>query len=237
MKIKILFDQCTRNETLSTGWGFSCLVNDQLLFDTGGDGRVLLKNLNALGVKLPKIRNIVISHSHRDHQGGLGSLLKKPVRACVWMGVQGTTRGIQKKALKAGSQIVLPKPFSKIASGVFTTGEIPAIYRSRHMPEQSLVIKTRRGLTVVTGCAHPGIVMILETVKAAFRMPVYRVIGGFHLRRKHRTTITSIINRFKEIGIREVAPCHCTGKTAFSMLRSAYGSRCFQLQVGDQLVI
>jgi len=75
MKIIIVYDNRTLDPNLTSGWGFACLVGDDLLFDTGGDGRTLLSNMAQMGIDPAGIRTVVLSHAHGDHTGGLGALL------------------------------------------------------------------------------------------------------------------------------------------------------------------
>ena len=77
-----------------------------------------------------------------------------------------------------------------IAEGLFTTGEM-----GRNIPEQSLVITTESGLVVITGCAHPGIVAIVEQARQMFEEPVRLVLGGFHLESK--AEIDAILRDFR----------------------------------------
>ena len=81
MKVRILYDNFAVSRELSVGWGFSCIINDCLLFDAGESGKALLENLHALEVDLDSIEGVVISHDHWDHTGGLWEILKeKPCR-------------------------------------------------------------------------------------------------------------------------------------------------------------
>ena len=65
------------------------------------------------------------------------------------------------------------------------------------IPEQALVIQTEQGLVVITGCAHPGIVAILEQAQSLFEESVYMVMGGFHLGSMSEAEIDTILNDFQ----------------------------------------
>lgn len=71
MKLMVLYDNTSRIQRLQFGWGFSCLVDERILFDTGENGQSLLENMNTLHVDISKIDAVVISHEHWDHTGGL----------------------------------------------------------------------------------------------------------------------------------------------------------------------
>ena len=81
----------------------------------------------------------------------------------------------------------------EICEGVFTTGEL-----GRFVKEQYLIVKTGNGLTIITGCSHPGLENILQ-VASRFG-DIYGVVGGFHGFSK--------LEALK--GIRLIVPCHCT---------------------------
>jgi glyoxylase-like metal-dependent hydrolase (beta-lactamase superfamily II) len=74
----VLFDNFWTDDRLQTGWGYALLLETAehtVLFDTGGDGGVLLENMRLLGKDPMAIDAVVISHAHGDHTGGLEALL------------------------------------------------------------------------------------------------------------------------------------------------------------------
>jgi 7,8-dihydropterin-6-yl-methyl-4-(beta-D-ribofuranosyl)aminobenzene 5'-phosphate synthase len=78
LKITVIFNNVAYNTLLRTSWGFACLVETAghaILFDAGGDGEVLLSNMNHLGVDPGTIDMVVLSHIHADHTGGLEDFL------------------------------------------------------------------------------------------------------------------------------------------------------------------
>lgn len=237
MNIKILFDKKVPSREYASGWGFSALIDDRVLFDTGCDGKRLLKNMKKMEIDIKKIDTIVISHNHWDHWGGLKDFLKKHPGIQLWLGREGFESSRFLKNLPTGNIIRHPGKFSAVSDSIYSTGEIEGRYMLKKMPEQSLILKTTRGLTILTGCAHPGIVKILETVREQFREEIYLVSGGFHLLGKRRKTIKAIIRRFKELGVKKSAPCHCSGKTALNMFREAYGDNFSELKVGDSFEV
>jgi 7,8-dihydropterin-6-yl-methyl-4-(beta-D-ribofuranosyl)aminobenzene 5'-phosphate synthase len=115
----------------------------------------------------------------------------------------------------------------EIGHGVYTTGEL-----GTGIIEQSLAVKTDEGLVVVTGCAHPGIVEVVRKAKALSGDEIYLVLGGFHLGGKSRRAIEGILSEFRRLGVRKVAPCHCTGEQAIKMFRQEYGEDFIQAGVG-----
>ncbi|SCY76139.1 MBL fold metallo-hydrolase [Desulfoluna spongiiphila] len=77
--------------------------------------------------------------------------------------------------------------------------------------EQVLVMKTMKGLVVVLGCSHPGVVNILEKVKHVFDEPIHAVIGGTHLVEADPARIERTTDYLLEQKIPHVMICHCSG--------------------------
>ena len=78
--------------------------------------------------------------------------------------------------------------------------------------EQVCVIKTGEGLVILSGCAHNGIMNIIETVKKHFPgEKVYAVFGGMHLVPYNRQRVARTVEYFNNSGIKYVGACHCTG--------------------------
>ena len=76
VRIAVVYDNRSLDRQLSPSWGFSCLVGDDLLFDTGGDGPRLVSNMARMGFDPRRIRSVVLSHAHGDHTGGIAALKK-----------------------------------------------------------------------------------------------------------------------------------------------------------------
>lgn len=76
---------------------------------------------------------------------------------------------------------------------------------------------TRKGLVILTGCSHTGIVNIVNAVKERSGKNVYAVIGGFHLLDSSEKQIQDCIDLFKGLGIEHLGLAHCTGPLAKKM--------------------
>ena len=70
--------------------------------------------------------------------------------------------------------------------------------------EESLLINTERGLVIITGCAHPGIVKVVRRAKEILKTNVYLVMGGFHLRGMSERQIGEIVEGFKREGVKKL---------------------------------
>jgi 7,8-dihydropterin-6-yl-methyl-4-(beta-D-ribofuranosyl)aminobenzene 5'-phosphate synthase len=219
LTITIVYDNNGYDERLKPAWGFSALVeyhDHTLLFDTGGDGPTLLENMRILGIDPTQIESVVLSHAHGDHSGGLIALLEAGARPMVYL--LASFPASFERQVEQFTSVVKVSPGQSIAEGLFTTGEM-----GQNIPEQALVIKTESGLVVITGCAHPGIVSIVEQARQMFGEPVRLVLGGFHLGDKSKAEIDMILTEFRRLGVQQVAPCHCTGERAIAMFAAEYG--------------
>jgi len=171
MKFNILYDNVAE-EGLMGGWGFSCLLeldDENILFDTGWDGRMLLYNMKRLSKSPNQIKRIVISHSHWDHMGSLPNLLREGVEVYV---LQSFSKHL-KEEISSRSDLHEVKSAQKICEGVWTTGEL-----GERIREQSLIVKTAKGLVVITGCAHPGLEKIFAVASKFGK--ITGVLGGMH---------------------------------------------------------
>ncbi len=231
--ITIIYDNNPSDQRLTTAWGFSALVEAQdhtLLFDTGGDGQLLMDNMRTLGIDPTRIDSVALSHAHDDHTGGLKVLLSTGVKPPVYLLPSFPT--LFKHQIEQFTQVNQVSAGQSFAGGLFTTGEMGGMIR-----EQALVIRTAQGLVVITGCAHPGIVSIIEQSQEMFAEPVRLVLGGFHLGDKTEAEINAILEDFQRLGVQQVAPCHCTGELAIHMFAEEYGDDFIPVGVGSVITL
>ena len=185
IKIAIVYDN-TAKEGFQADWGFSCLIetnNRRILFDAGANGSILLSNMEKLGIDPKTIDEVFISHAHWDHTGGLKDFLEQNSKVTLYVPASYEPPQAEKIARITG-----PKGLDK---NIFSTGELSGI-------EQSLVIKTEKGLVIIAGCSHPGVGNILRAA-SRFGKP-YALIGGLHG--------FSNFDLIKHLQL--VCPTHCT---------------------------
>ncbi len=233
LTITILYENTLSEPDLTAGWGFAALIEygeHILLFDTGADGQALLGNMAALGIDPLDIEAIVLSHGHRDHTGGLSALLATGVQPEVYL--LPSFPSSVKQRIAHTATVIETVPNQLIIEGIFTTGEMGG-----ETPEQAIAIATDRGLVVLTGCAHPGIVAVVERIKETSVQPVYLVLGGFHLGDTSLAEIASIVQEFHRLGVGRVGPCHCTGEQAITAFVDAYGDNYVQIGTGTIIII
>jgi len=229
----IVYDNNLYDDRLKTAWGFSCLVewgNLTLLFDTGGDSPTLLSNMATLGLDPAEIDVVVLSHIHGDHVGGLSGILTINEGTTVYV-PQSFPAGFKRQVRDKAQLVEVHEPV-EIAEGIHITGEMGTSIR-----EQSLVLVTGRGVVVITGCAHPGIVPIVARAKELGGQEVCLAMGGFHLVNSSQATIKGVIADLQELGVQNVAPCHCSGDLARRLFKEAYGDHCGLVGVGWRLEV
>jgi 7,8-dihydropterin-6-yl-methyl-4-(beta-D-ribofuranosyl)aminobenzene 5'-phosphate synthase len=233
MRIKLIANGASKWDRFIRRWGISFLVGDDLLFDTFGDPEVFLNNAKRLNIDLSKIRHIVISHDHWDHISGLWSVIDRHKDVAVYI-CPHTQPEIKKKIASFGVRVVDVPFLSSIKENIFSTGEIRGVYAGEDVFEQALVIKFLKRLTVVVGCAHPGIINIVDKVKERFtKERRYLVLGGLHLKDANRLQLDDTISALRARGVSKIAPMHCTGTQAVELIRKEYGIDFLEAGVGS----
>lgn len=233
LTITILYDNNMYDPRLRATWGFSALVEykgNTFLFDTGGDAPTFLDNMRLLEIDPAKIKFVVISHAHGDHTGGLEGLLGRDVHPTVYL-ISSFSPEF-KRHISQMTTVVEVTRGQVLAEDVFTTGEM-----NGGIPEQALVINTCKGLVVITGCAHPGVVEMVKQAKVLYDEHIHLVLGGFHLRDKSSIELKSILAAFHQLGVEKVAPCHCTGDQAIKTFVEEYDDDFIQAGVGRVIVV
>jgi len=229
ISITVIYDNNQYKKGLETDWGFSCLIKtnkEAILFDTGGDGSILLSNMKKQGIKPGEIDMVVLSHIHGDHVGGLSSFLKKNPDVIVYL-PRSFPESFKNRVRKYGAEVIEVKKPMEICAGIYSTGEL-----GTWVKEQSLIINTEKGLIVITGCAHPGVVKIINTAKELLGKPVLLVLGGFHLVGRSKQEIDRIIHGFRNLGVHFVGPCHCSGDLARELFKKEYKKNFINIGVG-----
>lgn len=232
--ITTVYDNNAFVEGLVSSWGFSCLVQGlekTILFDTGADGDILLANMERLGLEPQMVQVIVLSHLHGDHTGGLADFLKMNHQVTVYL-LDSFPGHLKGEVTAGGAKLVTVKEPMDICPGALLTGPMGTT-----IPEQALVLQAGQGLVVITGCAHPGIVDVIERSREVGQGSPYLVMGGFHLFGASGEQIGEIVDQFRKAGVVKVSPCHCTGPGATETFRSAYGQEYVQNGVGRRIVL
>ncbi|MBN2109762.1 MAG: MBL fold metallo-hydrolase [Methanosarcinaceae archaeon] len=174
MKLTVVYDNEAKGD-LQSSWGFSCFIETgakKILFDTGWDGHLLLRNMDKLSISSESIDILVLSHQHWDHIGGVPALLdaNQDMDIYVPSAFSANLRNDISSRCRSLNEIKGPQ---QICKGVYTTGQL-----GREIKEQSLVLDSGKGLYVIVGCSHPGLAAILDAASAFG--DVIGIIGGLH---------------------------------------------------------
>jgi len=244
-------------------WGFAAVVEAdgrRILFDTGARPQTVIANAAELKVNLADITDVVLSHHHGDHTGGLitlrRALAEKNPRALsaahVGKGIFfkrpgaspfGSAVAEWKSAFEqsGGRFTEYDKP-AEIMPGVWFTGPVPRKYPERNwsgsgkvetpegteednVPEDmSMAFQTAKGIVVLSGCGHAGIVNTLEHVRNRIaNAPVFAALGGFHLFQLDDEKLAWTASKLREFGVQRFLGAHCTGIEATYRIRQLNG--------------
>jgi len=153
-----------------------------------------------------------------------------------------------------GGRFILEKGFREVTREMFLTGEIPrrtsyekgdpklfAESEGKMIPDpffddQSLVIESPRGLVLLLGCAHSGLINTLDYVVAQTgKDKVYAIIGGTHLGFASPSQTDETIEALRNYQVEHIGVSHCTGPKASARLFAEFGEKFFFGQVGEAL--
>ncbi|HLK22587.1 MAG TPA: MBL fold metallo-hydrolase [Bryobacteraceae bacterium] len=275
LRIQVLSTMLTADDGIGE-WGFAAVVEadgHRILFDTGARPDTVLNNAKELKVDLTNIHDVILSHHHLDHTGGLITLRhalqeKNPAalsQAYVGKGIFTVRQTAAGKPFElfagvrrdyeasSGKFIEIDHP-TEVWNGIWLTGPVPRKYPERNwsgtrqiqtpegwkednLPEDmSLVINTARGLVVLSGCGHSGVINTLDYSREKIRTaPIYAAIGGFHLYQLDDERLRWTAGKLKEFGIGNFLGAHCTGIEAVYKIRELTGldrKRCAVGSVG-----
>lgn len=104
--------------------------------------------------------------------------------------------------------------------------------------DQALWIETERGLVIVVGCCHAGLLNTVEFIRRVSGIEKVRgIVGGLHLEHATAQRLQKTCQSIGEWEVEFIVPCHCTGQEAVNSLRKAFGDKVCQGRAGLQLVI
>ena len=152
-------------------------------------------------------------------------------------------------------RIVRTSTAAEVAPGVWCTGEIPRartegeaeqfffLDEEGRTPDpladdQALFIDTARGLVILSGCAHAGVVNTVDhACRLAGRQDIHALIGGLHLGSATHKQLEETGNALGRRRFQYLAPCHCTGMNAHAYLRARFHSVVRDVNAGSRLVL
>lgn len=242
----------------------------KILFDVGASN-LFLENARKLNVDISDVDYLIISHGHYDHGGGLKTFLLENKKAEIYLHRLAFEKYYALRSDNELEYIGLDEELKQSSRIVFTSdhffisGQIQVfsnVTRKESLPksnnnlfmehdgkivqdtfahEQNLIIEEAEKTLLVTGCAHNGIINILEHFKdLKGRMPDY-VVGGFHLSsRSSGNEAHEMIDRIGKYLVDTKAKfytCHCTGLKPYKRLKVIMGDSIDYLSAGSEIQI
>ena len=193
---------------------------------------LFLENLQSLGLIDKEVEALIISHNHWDHVYGLPGVMRSVRNSPPVYVAASAAAGLIQQFPRA-TVIGVERP-TQIAPGIWLTGPLEVEFMGAPLSEQALVLERPDGLHIIVGCSHPGIVAIVEQAKMMFpKTPIALVAGGFHLRSTSEEEIRRIVAELERLGVRRIAPSHCTGDSAVRIMREKWGERFVSFGLGD----
>lgn len=102
----------------------------------------------------------------------------------------------------------------------------------------SLFIKTTKGLVILLGCAHAGMLNIIDhAIKVTGEKKIYMILGGTHLKFCSEAQMAATLDRLEELDIDKIGASHCTGLRGARMLAERFSERFFSASVGIEIEI
>lgn len=244
--LTILYDNKSLDDLIVADHGFSCLIESggrACLFDAGRIADKFMVNVEKLGVDYSKIDQVFLSHIHDDHMGGLFEILAQCDKPTLYLPftyphLRAEPLGEQadrdfdawlERLKPLVAEIVRKKESVKVANRYYTTGMI-----EDETYEQALIVPTSKGLIIITGCAHPGILEIVMHAKALMNQEIYFVLGGFHLIRADSMQVKTIAQKLRKL-TKYIGPCHCTGEGAQAIFKDIFKEDYIEIRAGLKL--
>lgn len=254
-KIRIIVDNRAA-EGVEAEHGFSVLIDHfgvRTIFDTGQSK--LVNNLSKMEISILSFDNMILSHGHYDHTGGVGAVLERQPAVDVYLHPESlipkySFRDGKMKPVKVAAKdkeslnnhprkrihwvtgpvelydnfiITGPIPrknFFEDTGGAFFTDE-DAKVKDFIKDDLAVIIKTDKGLVVVCGCCHSGIINTLSyTISILNEKKIYAIVGGLHLINSCEKRIQETIRNLNNINPDLIVPCHCTGELMIDRLNS-----------------
>lgn len=235
LEIQVVYDNTSAKAGMEGDWGFAAVVTlrgRRVLFDSGTKPELFLANLRKLRIDPGSITHAIISHQHGDHINGIYRLFPLNPSMEVYF-LDNFPDEAFEQAEAVGMKPRRVRGQVEIMPGIYSTGMVDG-----RVPEQALVVETSKGLVMLVGCSHPGVVKLVETAQRQRGADTVRlVLGGYHMSQQTESAIRAQVARLKELNVVSVVPAHCTGDLAQKLFREAYGEEYDTGGAGKRVVL
>lgn len=255
MKLTVLVDNNTLIDQYYLGEpGLSFHIQDgekSILFDTGYSD-IVTKNAKSLNIDLSSVSDIVISHGHNDHTGGLyyldkmGLLQNKRIVAHPlafepkFVDSEMIGSPLSKKELNKKSELYFSKVPIKITNHITFLGEIPRTFDFENrkaigvinyinnkefdyvLDDTALVFQNEMGLFIISGCSHSGICNIIEYAKKVCNEKHVLGVIGGFHLFHTDNQLMHTINYMKTLNMECIYPCHCVSLDVKSKFKQEF---------------
>lgn len=155
-----------------------------------------------------------------------------------------------------GANFILNREWVEVEKGIYLTGEVPRQtgfeksdprlvievdgkrIQDTFPDDQSLVLDSEKGLVLILGCAHAGMINIIHHVtEKTGKNRFHAILGGTHLDFLNPQQLEDSIRSLKEIRVEKIGVSHCTGMRGASRLEQEFKDRFFYGCVGSVLEI
>ena len=230
LKVYIVFDNKAK-EGFKKGWGLSLYIETDeknILFDTGCSGEDLIFNLDKFNIDFAAFSDVVISHAHWDHTGGIFSLLNRGGAYNFFVG-ESFSKKFSFEIEERRGRVIRGNEWRKISENFYITPEL-----KENFPEQALAYNAKDFSFLFLGCSHPKVEEFAKLTFKKFNNPLY-IMGGFHFYPLSNEEIEFRLNELKKTPILKIYPLHCTGDRGRELvLRKFEGEN---LKAGDTVKI
>jgi 7,8-dihydropterin-6-yl-methyl-4-(beta-D-ribofuranosyl)aminobenzene 5'-phosphate synthase len=142
------------------------------------------------------------------------------------------------KGVYSSGEIVRKTPFEKIDAGMKIIDKDNNLIDDEILDDYSMAINTSKGLVIILGCAHAGIINIINHfIDKTGNREIYAVLGGTHLGFATDEQINNTIEIIEKYNIKKLGASHCTGLKVAAKLYNKLKDRFFFASVGATLEI
>lgn len=235
-----------------TGQGYTILHNAQKMqIDLSKISKIILSHGHYDHTSgLEKIVDLAGSVGIYGHPDIFNQKYAKDDNGARFIGIPFTKESLETK----GAGFHLNKEPIQVAKSIWTTGEIERktdfetgsdrlcimqdgkLVKDNLMDDLALIINGQKGISVILGCCHSGIINTLYHIqKMTDNSPMNMLIGGIHLIDATDEKIDKTIELLREFDIKKLALCHCTGMKAMIKLYQIFGDKLLFNNVGTKL--